>query len=308
MDPCQAALSIVKELREAGFQAYLVGGCVRDRLLGKEPEDYDVCTDARPDQVEALFPRTIATGIRHGTVTVIAAGHPVEVTTFRVEGAYRDGRRPDHVRFVGRVEEDLARRDFTINAMAQDPEGAIIDPFGGRRDLERRVIRTVGAAEDRFREDALRMVRAVRLAAQLEFSLHPETEAAIRRMAPDLARLSVERVTQELEKVWKARRPSRAVASLFRLGMMEHLPLPPLGPALLPPSARPGRPGRGRIPPDALGAFAPSVRAKAGGGGRAAEGTASSEAGCGGNRPVVSLRRRLAFLPRGGGGKAENLP
>jgi tRNA nucleotidyltransferase (CCA-adding enzyme) len=224
MDPCQAALSIVKELREAGFQAYLVGGCVRDRLLGKEPEDYDVCTDARPDQVEALFPRTIATGIRHGTVTVIAAGHPVEVTTFRVEGAYRDGRRPDHVRFVGRVEEDLARRDFTINAMAQDPEGAIIDPFGGRRDLERRVIRTVGAAEDRFREDALRMVRAVRLAAQLEFSLHPETEAAIRRMAPDLARLSVERVTQELEKVWKARRPSRAVASLFRLGMMKHLP------------------------------------------------------------------------------------
>jgi tRNA nucleotidyltransferase (CCA-adding enzyme) len=224
MDPCQAALSIVNALEEAGFQAYLVGGCVRDRLLGREPEDYDVCTDARPEQIQTLFPRTIATGIRHGTVTVIAGGHPVEVTTFRVEGAYRDGRRPSHVRFVRRVEEDLARRDFTINAMALDRRGRLIDPFGGQGDLKRRVIRTVGAADDRFREDALRMVRAIRLAAQLEFTLHPETEEAIRRMAPDLARLSVERVVQELEKIWKTRRSSKAIASLFRLGMMDHLP------------------------------------------------------------------------------------
>ena len=157
-------------------------------------------------------------------MTVIAEGHPVEVTTFRVEGAYRDGRRPGRVRFVRRVEEDLARRDFTINAMAQDRRGKIIDPFGGQADLKRRVIRTVGTAADRFREDALRMVRAIRLAAQLEFSLCPETEEAIRRMAPDLARLSVERVAQELEKIWKTCHPSGALTSLFRLGMMEHLP------------------------------------------------------------------------------------
>lgn len=224
MTPYRAALSVIKGLEEAGFQAYLVGGCVRDQLLGRQPEDYDVCTDARPDQVQSLFPRTKATGIRHGTVTVIAGGHPVEVTTFRIEGAYRDGRRPDRVRFVGRVEEDLARRDFTINAMARDLRGRLIDPFGGKRDLEKGVIRTVGAAADRFGEDALRMVRAVRFAAQLAFSLHPDVEAAIRRMAPDLTRLSVERVTRELELIWKTPHPSRAVAALFRLGMMDHLP------------------------------------------------------------------------------------
>ena len=132
MTPYRAALSVIKGLEEAGFQAYLVGGCVRDQLLGRQPGDYDVCTDARPDQVQSLFPRTKATGIRHGTVTVIAGGHPVEVTTFRIEGAYRDGRRPDRVRFVGRVEEDLARRDFTINAMARDLRGRLIDPFGGK--------------------------------------------------------------------------------------------------------------------------------------------------------------------------------
>jgi len=224
MDPCHAALSIIERLEKAGFQAYLVGGCVRDLLLGRKPEDYDVCTDALPDQVQSLFPRTIATGIRHGTVTVIAGGHPVEVTTFRVEGAYRDRRRPDRVRFVRRVEEDLARRDFTINAMARDLRGALIDPFGGGRDLERGVIRAVGAAADRFGEDALRMVRAVRLAAQLDFVLHPETEEAIRRMAPKLAYLSVERVARELEKMWKAKQPSAGIASLFQLGMIQHLP------------------------------------------------------------------------------------
>lgn len=224
MDPFHAALSVVKGLEEAGFKAYLVGGCVRDLLLGREPVDYDVCTDARPDQVQSLFQQTVATGIRHGTVTVIIGGHPVEVTTFRVEGAYRDGRRPGHVRFIRDVKEDLARRDFTINAMARDLRGRLIDPFGGQKDLERRVIRTVGAAADRFREDALRMVRAVRFAAQLEFSLHPETAEAIRQMAPDLACLSVERITRELEKIWESKHPSQAIDFFFRLGMMDHLP------------------------------------------------------------------------------------
>lgn len=224
MNPYHAALSVARGLEEAGFQAYLVGGCVRDQLLGKEPQDYDICTDALPDQVQSLFPRTYATGIRHGTVTVIVGGFPVEVTTFRIEGVYRDGRRPDRVQFVRNVEEDLARRDFTINAMARDLRGRLIDPFGGRRDLEKKVIRTVGSAVDRFGEDALRMVRAVRFAAQLGFSLHPETEESIRRMAPDLVRLSVERVTRELELIFKTAHPSKAIAHLFQLGMIFHLP------------------------------------------------------------------------------------
>ena len=150
MTAFHAANAVLEQLERAGFQAYLVGGCVRDFLLRQEPTDYDVATDATPQQVQGLFPHTVATGIAHGTVTVLSKEAPIEVTTFRVETAYSDGRRPDQVRFVSRLEEDLARRDFTINAMAQDRRGQIYDPFNGRKDLAQKRIRAVGDPEQRF--------------------------------------------------------------------------------------------------------------------------------------------------------------
>src|SRR5699024_7422649 len=158
----RACDQVMALLEAAGYRAYQVGGCVRDRLLGKEPEDYDVTTDARPEQIQSLFPKTFATGIAHGTVTVLQDRVAVEVTTFRKETGYSDHRRPDQVIFVSHLNQDLVRRDFTINAIAMDRRGNIFDPFGGRKDLTEKVIRTVGPATDRFAEDALRMVRALR--------------------------------------------------------------------------------------------------------------------------------------------------
>ncbi|MDN4593259.1 CCA tRNA nucleotidyltransferase [Polycladomyces subterraneus] len=224
MDPRKAALWVMERLESAGYQAYLVGGCVRDELLGKQPKDYDVTTDARPETVQALFPRTAATGLKHGTVTVILDGQPVEVTTFRVETGYSDHRRPDKVVFVSRLEDDLARRDFTVNAMAMDREGRLYDPFGGQKDLKERRIRTVGNAEERFAEDALRMLRAVRFSAQLGFRITDETGHAICRMRHILRHLAVERVTAELEKVWSVKSPSIAVQYLQEWDLLPHLP------------------------------------------------------------------------------------
>jgi len=206
-------------LRAAGFQAYPVGGCVRDLLLGRQPGDWDVTTSARPEQVEALFPRTVPTGKRHGTITVLTGAGAVEVTTFRKESGYADGRHPDGVDFDADLAADLSRRDFTINAMALSPEGEVIDPFGGRADLERRLIRCVGAAERRFSEDALRMFRALRFSAQLGFQLEEETAAAIRACAAGAERLSSERVRQELEKILCSPRPALA-REAFALGLM----------------------------------------------------------------------------------------
>ena len=154
--------ALLDTLRGAGCEAHPVGGCVRDLLLGRTPGDYDVCTSARPEQVMALFPRTLPTGLRHGTVTVLTESGAVEVTTFRREGGYADGRRPDGVRFDVGLAEDLSRRDFTVNAMALSTEGEVIDPSGGQADLARRQIRCVGDTDRRFAEDALRMLRAVR--------------------------------------------------------------------------------------------------------------------------------------------------
>ena len=199
--------AIIKTLEDAGFEARYVGGCVRDTLLNRPIHDWDIASQALPEDVLRLFPHCIPTGIKHGTVTVLLDGTSAEVTTYRLDGIYHDGRHPDGVRFVRSLADDLARRDFTINAMAMDERGAITDLFGGQDDLSRRVLRCVGDPETRFHEDALRMLRAYRFAAQLGFSLDAQTQAAIRRCAPLCAALSRERVREEAEKALLSDRP-----------------------------------------------------------------------------------------------------
>ena len=211
--------ALCARLRAAGREAYPVGGCVRDLLLGRAPGDWDVTTSAQPEEVMALFDRTVPTGIKHGTVTVLTEDGGVEVTTFRAESGYADGRHPDAVTFGGDLAGDLSRRDFTINAMALGPDGAVIDPFGGRRDLADRVIRCVGEPERRFREDALRMLRAVRFSAQLGFAIESATAEALRKSAGLTARLSAERVRTELEKTLLSPWPERG-EGLFAWGLL----------------------------------------------------------------------------------------
>lgn len=207
IQPPKYVIHILNTLERSGYEARLVGGCVRDTLLHRRPNDWDVATAAAPEAVTELFERTVPTGIRHGTVTVLYGGSACEVTTYRVEGAYSDHRRPDSVRFTSRLEEDLSRRDFTINAMAMDASLAITDPFGGREDLSRRLIRCVGDARERFTEDALRMLRAVRFAAQLGFALDSAALEAIAGCAPLCSALSPERVAAELRAVLASRDP-----------------------------------------------------------------------------------------------------
>lgn len=207
IQPPKYVIHILNTLERSGYEARLVGGCVRDTLLHRRPNDWDVATAAAPEAVTELFERTVPTGIRHGTVTVLYGGSACEVTTYRVEGAYSDHRRPDSVRFTSRLEEDLSRRDFTINAMAMDASLAITDPFGGREDLSRRLIRCVGDARERFTEDALRMLRAVRFAAQLDFALDSAALEAIAGCAPLCSALSPERVAGELRAVLASRDP-----------------------------------------------------------------------------------------------------
>lgn len=220
-------------LGQAGHEAYAVGGAVRDAMLGRDPGDWDVATSATPEKVTELFARTIPTGIDHGTVTVLVgkgkARLPVEVTTFRGEGAYSDGRRPDSVTFGVPLHEDLARRDFVVNAMAYDPVARkLIDPFGGRADLQARQVRAVGNPAERFAEDGLRVMRAVRFAAKLEFGLDAATEAAIPGALPVLAKVSRERVRDELIKMLGAPRPSVGLVIARRTGIMDAI-LPELG-------------------------------------------------------------------------------
>lgn len=205
----QYVISILSRLESAGFSAYAVGGCVRDKLIGRRVNDYDVCTSARPEQVQSLFSRCIPTGVKHGTVTVRSGKQNVEVTTFRTDGIYSDSRRPDSVAFLTTVEEDLARRDFTINAMASDIRGNIIDPFGGKDDLAKKVIRCVGEPEHRFSEDALRMLRAVRFSAQLGFAIERDTLDAVIAQAENAAFLSAERVRDELAKLLTSKDPAQ---------------------------------------------------------------------------------------------------
>ncbi len=219
---------IVRGLCAAGFPAYYVGGCVRDRLLGRPVHDWDVTTAALPEEVMALFEHCVPTGIRHGTVTVFLDGAQAEVTTFRTEGVYLDGRHPSEVRFVRTLAEDLSRRDFTINAMAMDADGNVTDLFGGRDDLARRCIRCVGDPEKRFREDALRMLRAYRFSAQLGFALDAATAGAVERCAPLAAALSMERIRDEMEKTLLSPRPPvlrmMAEAGLLKAAGIDALP------------------------------------------------------------------------------------
>ena len=207
LDPGAALL--LDALHGAGHAAYAVGGCVRDSLLGQAPHDWDLCTSARPEQVMALFgeEKCIPTGLQHGTVTVKQGGRLYETTTFRTEGAYSDGRHPDAVCFVPDVREDLARRDFTINAMAYSAEEGLIDPFGGRDDLAAHLVRAVGEPERRFEEDALRILRLYRFAARFGFAIDPATGAAARALGPHLDCVSAERIQEELLKLLAAPRP-----------------------------------------------------------------------------------------------------
>lgn len=197
----EKAKSILNTLHGAGFEAYVVGGCVRDSLLGRVPNDWDVTTSARPEQVKALFRRTIDTGIQHGTVTVMMDREGFEVTTYRIDGKYEDGRHPSQVTFTPSLEEDLKRRDFTINAMAYNDEDGLVDLFGGISDMENHLIRCVGDANARFGEDALRILRAVRFSAQLGYEIEEKTKEAIAKLAPTLKQISAERIQTELVKL-----------------------------------------------------------------------------------------------------------
>lgn len=202
-----SVMKIIETLEQAGFEAYAVGGCVRDSLLGRNPSDWDITTSARPEQVKALFSHTIDTGIRHGTVTVMLEHVGYEVTTYRIDGEYEDSRHPKEVIFTPLLTEDLKRRDFTINAMAWNPRAGIIDEFGGMEDLDEGIIRCVGSPEERFSEDALRMMRAVRFSAQLGYEIEPATKDAIRKLAPNLTHVSAERIQVELVKLVESMHP-----------------------------------------------------------------------------------------------------
>ena len=211
--------ALLRFLERQGYQAYLVGGCVRDMLLGIPPHDWDICTDALPETLLALFPRALTYGMRHGTVTVPWEGLLAEITTFRAEGDYTDHRRPDAVRFITDLKTDLSRRDFTINAIAMDTEGVLHDPFFGQADLRARQIKAVGDAVSRFQEDALRMLRAVRFSAQLDFTIEKSTLRALSACAPRTDALAAERVCAETEKTLLTDHPQR-ISMLSETGLL----------------------------------------------------------------------------------------
>ena len=221
------ASALLDALHRAGFAAYAVGGCVRDSLLGLAPHDWDLCTAARPEQVMELFgeKQCIPTGLQHGTVTVKRDGRLYEITTFRTEGSYSDGRHPDSVAFVPDVREDLARRDFTINAMAYSAEEGLCDPFGGQEDLARGVVRAVGEPLRRFEEDALRILRLYRFAARFGFVIDEATEAAAKQLAAHLDCVSVERIEEELNKLLSAPKPGAYLEPEVLAFVLPELPL-----------------------------------------------------------------------------------
>ncbi|RKD25745.1 hypothetical protein BEP19_02035 [Ammoniphilus oxalaticus] len=216
----QAARGLLEYLEQHGHTAYEVGGCVRDRLLGYPIQDIDIATSATPDQMLALFPRAIPTGIKHGTVTAFWQDHAFEVTTFRIDGSYSNHRQPDQVQFVDDITLDLARRDFTINAMAVNRRGQLIDPFGGQQDLERRLLRSVGDPQRRFSEDALRILRGIRFSARFDLEIEPQTWAAMLDCAPMLTAISRERIRDELAKMVGGVRPRRALSLLATPGLL----------------------------------------------------------------------------------------
>lgn len=212
------AVKIIDVLEQAGFEAYVVGGCVRDSLLQKEPKDWDITTSAKPEQVKALFSRTIDTGIEHGTVTVMMDKVGYEVTTYREDGEYKDHRRPMGVTFTSSLEDDLKRRDFTINAMAYNETEGLVDLFGGKEDLEHGILRCVGEARDRFDEDALRILRALRFSAQLNFELEEKTKEAMKEKCGFLRDISAERIQVELTKLLVSNHPEKLITG-YELGI-----------------------------------------------------------------------------------------
>ncbi len=219
--------AVAKALAAAGFEAYLVGGCVRDMLLDREPKDWDVATDARPEEIQHIFPDTVYENA-FGTVGVKTASEDsrykvIEVTTYRIEGKYTDQRHPDEVKFASNIKDDLSRRDFTVNAMAMDMKGEVIDPFSGRRDLRDRIIRTVGAAAERFSEDALRLMRAVRFAVELDFEIEANTRRAIETLAGGLEAIAKERVRDELSKILMTRDAAKGIILLEELDLLRYV-------------------------------------------------------------------------------------
>ena len=238
MTPRELAADICRQLQSSGFQAYLVGGCVRDLLLGREPEDYDVATDAHPARVQELFPSSVDVGAKFGVILVVADGAQVEVATFRSDLGYSDGRHPDRVEYSSSPEQDVLRRDFTINGMMLDPQTEqILDFVGGREDLEQGIVRAIGNPDVRFREDRLRMARAVRFAARFGYAIEPATFQAIPRAAPHITSVSAERLRDELTKVLTegAARPAFELLdstgllkpSLPEVAAMQNVPQPP---------------------------------------------------------------------------------
>ncbi|MDE7476357.1 MAG: CCA tRNA nucleotidyltransferase, partial [Lachnospiraceae bacterium] len=228
---------IISQLEASGFEAYAVGGCVRDCLLGRKPSDWDVTTSAKPMQVKAVFRHTIDTGIQHGTVTVMIDHEGFEVTTYRIDGEYEDSRHPNEVVFTANLIEDLKRRDFTINAFAYNDKSGIVDAFDGMADLNQGIIRCVGEATERFREDALRMLRAVRFSAQLGFRIAEETKTAIKALAPNLKNISSERIQAEFVKLLMSDQPDY-MRDAYELGITKVV-LPELDAAFLTPQHNP---------------------------------------------------------------------
>jgi len=218
--PPEHIVFLTKRLASEGHDVFLVGGCVRDSVMGRPVQDWDIATSARPVDVARLFPKTVMTGERFGTVIVILRESSVEVTTFRTEGEYQDGRHPDNVEFASNIYEDLSRRDFTINAMAESNEGELFDPFGGIEDIRGGVIRCVGGPNTRFSEDALRMFRALRFSAQFGFKIEPDTLRAIYANAPAAARISAERISAEMEKTLLTQRPEIA-GEMIKIGLLD---------------------------------------------------------------------------------------
>ncbi|MGO3381321.1 MAG: CCA tRNA nucleotidyltransferase, partial [Loigolactobacillus coryniformis] len=218
------ALPVLQTITQAGFEAYFVGGSVRDALLGKKIHDVDIATSAYPAEIKQIFRRTIDTGIQHGTVTVMQQETAYEVTTFRTESGYQDFRRPDHVTFVRSLREDLKRRDFTINALALQHDGTIIDLFAGLTDLENKVIRAVGDPNERFHEDALRMMRAVRFESQLGFTIEANTEVAIRAQHQLLSKIAVERIHDEFVKLMLGQARYNGLVSFVQTELYQQCP------------------------------------------------------------------------------------
>lgn len=215
-------IMIINNLQLHGYEAFAVGGCVRDSILARRPQDWDITTSARPEEIKRLFRRTVDTGIEHGTVTVLLGKDSFEVTTYRVDGAYEDSRHPSEVHFTNRLEEDLRRRDFTINAMAYNDDVRLVDVFGGMQDLNHHLIRCVGDPDERFSEDALRILRAVRFSAQLNFPIEPKTAEAVRRLAQNLKNISAERIQAELVKLLVSPHPER-IQDAYELGITKYI-------------------------------------------------------------------------------------